>query len=611
MGIGSQVLELSFQGEATPEHFLVEARQRQGFDRNLPADGLIVYHVDEAVIGQGIQSNTVNSGFSPGLVIVEGDGASDLTNGINRGDAGDAFPGASHRYTLFDGTPPPNTRTFLGSPTNVGLFDIAEAPQGMSFLARVRAVGWEPAVDRTVGEYSPVDVQTPARTVARAPDGTGYSVASETRDGHQQIILRTRSGDTWDEGFAVSQSSGSALEPALTLLGAGDLAVAWRDTRLGGARVYYRARVGGTWTSEQLLSPLAGEHRAPSIGADGKGGVYVAWLYVGLDLPRILYMRFPYLSPFGLPITLSRTGSSPANPLVAAMPTGGAMVIWTDNAAWPYTLWFSRCGPDSTPSPPMTLTEQSGYPQSWVSALVESSGAVHSLWIENSSTTSELHYQLRRPSGGYTPGDTVLESSSSTLAKARLVRDAEGGLHVVFERSVNGVSQVRYRRRDPTLGWDAGSTDISAVSDGAAVQPAVLATTPGRVVVLYRGFQNGQPRFMERSRTTDSPGVLAVPDPVASVAPARLSFRPNPVRAGHDLELRWSAAPPGPGPAEPAAVEVFDLAGRRVASVDLRSQGSQSSGRLDAGVTRPWSAGIYFVRLRGASAPAQRLVVLR
>jgi hypothetical protein len=176
---------------------------------------------------------------------------------------------------------------------------------------------------------------------------------------------------------------------------------------------------------------------------------------------------------------------------------------------------------------------------------------------------------------------------------------------------VNGVSQVRYRRRDPTLGWDAGSTDISAVSDGAAVQPAVLATTPGRVVVLYRGFQDGQPRFMERSRTTDSPGVLAVPDPVASVAPARLFVRPNPVRAGHDVELRWSAAPPGPGATEPSAVEVFDLAGRRVASVDLRSQGGQLSGRLGAGLTRPWLAGVYFVRLRGASVPAQRLVVLR
>ena len=106
--------------------------------------------------------------------------------------------------------------------------------------------------------------------------------------------------------------------------------------------------------------------------------------------------------------------------------------------------------------------------------------------------------------------------------------------------------------------------------------------------------------------------MLAVPVPIAATSPTRLSIRPNPVRAGHDVELHWSAAPPpGSGPAAPAALEVYDLAGRRVATVDLQAQGTQLSGRLGSGLTRPWLAGVYFVRLRGASGPAQRLVVLR
>ena len=611
LGIGSQVLELSFQGEATPEHLLVEARRREGFDRNLPADGLVIYHVDEAVIGQGIQSNTVNSRLTPGLVVVEADGASDLTLGTNRGDAGDTYPGASDRRFIYDGTPPPNTLNFLGAPTNVGLFDITPVAEGVSFFAQVRAVGWQAAADRTSGQYAPVDVQTPARTTALAPDGTGYSVASESRSGHLQVILRTRRAGVWDDGFAVSQSSGDAFEPALTLLGADDLALVWRDTRQGAARPFYRARVGGSWTSEQILSTLPGEHRAPSIGADGKGGVYVAWVLVGQDLPKSCTCGSPTCRPTASRSPLG-TGSSPANPFVAAMPRGGAIVIWTDNAARPYSLWFSRCGPDSTPGPPQPFTPQSSLAQSWVSALVDSDGTLYSLWIENGSTTSALHYQLRWLSGGYAPDDTILETSSSALARARLFRDPQGGLHVVFERSVNGVSQIRYRRRDPTLGWDASSTDITAVLDGAGVQPAVLATSPGSVIVLYRSFQGGAPRFMERCRLTDLPGVLAVPAPIAAIPPTLLSVRPNPVRAGHDVELHWSAAPPpGSDPAAPTALEVYDLAGRRVATVDLEAQGTRLSGRLGSGLTRTWLAGVYFVRLRGASGPAQRLVVLR
>ena len=612
LGSGTQVLELAFQGEADPEHFLVEARRREGFDRNLPADGLIVYHVDEAVIGQSIQTNTVNSGSTPGLVVVEANGSSDLTHGINRGDAGDAYPGTSGRASLFDGTPPPNTLTFQGAPTGVGLFDIAPVTGGVSFLAQVRPIGWEPAADRTVGDYSPAAAQTPASTAAMAPDGTGYTVASESRLGHLQVVLRSRHAGVWDAGCVVSESPGDAFEPALTLLGAEDLALVWSDTRQGAARIFYRARVGGVWTSEQVLSTLSGEHRAPSIGADNKGGVDVAWVLIGQDLPKLEYLRFPYLSPYGQPFTVSGAGTSPANPLVTVMPTGGAIVTWTDNATWPTALRFSRCGLDSIPGLPWTLTPQSGLPQAWVSALVESSGVMHSLWIESGPTGSELHYQRRWPFGGFAPEDTVLETSNSTLARARLVRDPSGGLHAVFERSVSGVTQIRYRRRHPSFGWDAYSTEVTSMADGAAVQPAVLASSPGNVIVLYRAFPGGVPRFMERCRLTDSPGVLAAPQPVTVAPPSRLSIRPNPARAGQEVEFVWGAVPEfAAGGTVPAALEIYDLAGRRVAVVDLQPRGPGFRGRLGSGRTRPWLAGVYFVRPRGAPGPAQRLVVLR
>ena len=612
LGNGAQILDLSFQGEANPEHFLVEARRREGFDRNLPTDGLIVYHVNDVVIGQGIQSNTVNSGPTPGLVIVEANGSSDLTNGINRGDAGDAYPGLSGRASLFDGTPPPNTLSFLGAPMGVGLFDIAPVTEGVSFLAQVRAIGWEPAADRTVGVYTPAEAQTPAVTAVLAPDGTGYSVVSESRLGHLQVVLRSRRLGTWDAGFVVSQSPGNAFEPALTLLGANGLALVWCDTRGGMPRLYYRARVGGVWTSEQMLSTLSGEHRAPSIGADSRGGVYVAWVVIGQDLPTIQFLRFPYLSPYGQPFTVSGASASPANPLVTAMPLGGAIVTWTDNAVWPSTLWFSRCGLDSIPGAPKTLAPWSGLSQTWASTVAESSGVIHDLWIESGSTGSELHYQRRLPSGGFAPSDTVVEAGNGTIDRAQFVRDPAGGLHMVFERSVGGVAQIRYRRRHPTYGWDANSTDVTQVADGDAVQPAVLASSPGNLIVLYRTFPAGVPRFMERCRITDAPDVLAAPQTVVVTLPPRISIWPNPVHAGHDVEFTWGAAPGlSANGTVSGSLEVYDLAGRRVAVVDLQPGGAQLHGRLGSHVTRSWLAGMYFVRSRGASGPAQRLVVLR
>jgi hypothetical protein len=91
----------------------------------------------------------------------------------------------------------------------------------------------------------------------------------------------------------------------------------------------------------------------------------------------------------------------------------------------------------------------------------------------------------------------------------------------------------------------------------------------------------------------------------------RLSIRPNPVQAGQEIEFRWGAAPGLAGETTRGALDVYDLGGRRVAVVDLEPQGSQLRGRIAADLTRPWQAGVYFVRPRGTRGLAQRLVVLR
>jgi hypothetical protein len=502
--------------------------------------------------------------------------------------------------------------TFLGAPTGIGIWDITPVPEGVQILAQIRPRGWLPPQDRTVGVYTPADAPGPSTSTQLAPDGTGYSVASEMRGGHRQIVLRTRRGGTWDEGLDVSQSSGDAFEPSLASLGMHDLALVWSDTRSGAARILYSTRVGGVWTPQEVLTPGAGEFRTPAVGTNARGEVHVAWVALGQTYPQVLYLRFPYLSPGGQPFLLSGRNAVPATPVVSVNATGGAVVIWADNTTWPPVLWFARCPADSAPGPPLTLTVPSGLPQTWVSAVLEPSGTLHSLWIESASNRSDLHYQRRTAAGTFAPQDTTLESSGSTLTGARLVQDPQGALHVTYVHTVSGLAQVLYRRRDPILGWDASATDITRPEDGAASQPGLLAFSPGNVTVVYRGVRDGLPRFMERSRVSDSPPVLAVA-PAVPASAGRLAVLPNPVRAGDPLEILW-LAPASYGAADPTApraLDVFDLAGRHVATVPLESRDLVLRGRLGADLTRPWSAGVYFVRARGARGPTQRLVVLR
>jgi hypothetical protein len=108
----------------------VENRQRRAYDRLLPGDGLLVYHIDDA-----IESNADER--HPKVGLVQADGRGDLNSGSNRGDAGDAFPGTSANRT-FNATSTPSSRSYAGVLTNVALTEISASSPRMSVRVAVR-----------------------------------------------------------------------------------------------------------------------------------------------------------------------------------------------------------------------------------------------------------------------------------------------------------------------------------------------------------------------------------------------------------------------------------------------------------------------------------------
>jgi hypothetical protein len=98
------------------EYFLIENRQRTGFDIGLDGCGILVWHIDEA------QTNNKNEGHTAGshrlVDLEEADSPpSDLDNGNNRGDSGDPFPGVTNNLVWDDDTSP-TARLYSGSASN-------------------------------------------------------------------------------------------------------------------------------------------------------------------------------------------------------------------------------------------------------------------------------------------------------------------------------------------------------------------------------------------------------------------------------------------------------------------------------------------------------------
>jgi immune inhibitor A len=127
---GHRVVKLWRDGAAQSEYFLVENRQRKGRDADLPAGGLLLWHVDE--------SRDDNTGEAAGykVALVQSDGQRDLERDVDRGDSGDPFPGLKAVRGVTS-TTNPSTKANNGAPTGVAITEISDPKDVMTFTVSV------------------------------------------------------------------------------------------------------------------------------------------------------------------------------------------------------------------------------------------------------------------------------------------------------------------------------------------------------------------------------------------------------------------------------------------------------------------------------------------
>lgn len=118
-------------GDGSGEYFLLENRQRLGSDANLHAPGVLIWHIDPAVVNARWSSNTINNDAGQmGVWLRQADGADHLSSSTGgRGDAGDPFPGGSGS-SAFHAASSPASRSHLGNPTGLTILDIGPAGAG-------------------------------------------------------------------------------------------------------------------------------------------------------------------------------------------------------------------------------------------------------------------------------------------------------------------------------------------------------------------------------------------------------------------------------------------------------------------------------------------------
>lgn len=134
-------------GDGSAEYFLLENRQRLGYDQALFDEGLLVWQIDAVALASRWLSNTVNASSHMAVWLRQADGCDDLgrtgppplgcdTAGL-RGDPGDPFPGVSLNTAFHAGSNPASI-SFPGTATGVTVLGITPAGDDMRFRLLTR-----------------------------------------------------------------------------------------------------------------------------------------------------------------------------------------------------------------------------------------------------------------------------------------------------------------------------------------------------------------------------------------------------------------------------------------------------------------------------------------
>ena len=115
------------------EYYLLENRQRKGFDAYLPSRGLAIWHINtnRARLLSEASNNVNNDTSQLGVGLIQADGLRQLERNINRGDAGDLYPQSSNQNFTPTTMPASNLHLKVSGvrqPSNVAITDIRQLP---------------------------------------------------------------------------------------------------------------------------------------------------------------------------------------------------------------------------------------------------------------------------------------------------------------------------------------------------------------------------------------------------------------------------------------------------------------------------------------------------
>jgi hypothetical protein len=401
--------------------------------------------------------------------------------------------------------------------------------------------------------------------------------------------------------------------------GAGGAFVKWTDNRDGTfrVRVNHVSAAGGVAVADGALAGGTAPAEVGHLVPDGAGGAVVAWRELANPSTGAYALRAQRFDAScvarwgadGFPLATSEAYR--LVPVATDDGAGGAYFAWEEDWA-ATTVRGLHVEADGDPAPGWSTNGSALSPPgdgAAPSIARDLAGGCYVAW--RAAAGSQLHLSRRRPDGsaesGWTLDGMFIGTTSSSTPSAALLADGQGA-HLVWTSGLlalaarAGASGGSAPLWSEVLAQDPGGGPIEILN------PAVVTDGLGGALAFWQRREDLMPPGEVRTTnlvfaTHLAGGTAGVPAPGAG----RLAIAgawPNPSTG----DLRVSFALAG---GMPAALEVLDVAGRRVAARDVTPLGPGGHVvRLDLGATP--APGVYVVRLtEGPEARVARVVLTR
>lgn len=128
------IFRLWTSGAIGPEYFLVENRQRRGYDTALTSSGLLIWHIDDTVSTGNNRPwyppNSPSTGHYK-VALVQADNLFQMEKNQNSGNSGDPYPGSTVNRN-FNAATAPNSNGYAGAGTPVQVTNISNSADTMT-----------------------------------------------------------------------------------------------------------------------------------------------------------------------------------------------------------------------------------------------------------------------------------------------------------------------------------------------------------------------------------------------------------------------------------------------------------------------------------------------